>query len=350
MSMRRLGFLGAIVSLTSAICFIVGQGVTATAVTSSMPRVFATGSSYLGLTAPVVEAAQDTSNDCIDQSDLPEDSRPICSNYNAWLGLNYADKIGSGTRIVRQSPARDGGSVSCSVGWIAKVNIAGKEYDPAIITAGHCGALGEQWYYYKAKEGDTTGQRYDLLPVGKTVENFSCTWNPNSDSCLSSDSSLDYDLSIIEVTSEQAIKDLRPALTMEQLNNIIDPIKAKHGWDFTGYDLSSTQWGKELKYEELYDQEILVCRLGWKSGLSCGVPSNAIATSIASRQFIMPFRTTASTGDSGGTVFAITKTGLHPVGIHTSSWHSTNSTDLYATAALILEPVLSGTGIELYSE
>ncbi|MDO4911668.1 MAG: hypothetical protein Q3972_07985 [Corynebacterium sp.] len=354
--MQKSSVFSALTALAAVLSLFVAFNPNATAATSSMPGFLASGSSFLGLTAPVVTADTDTSPDCTDQTDLAASDRPICSNSNAWRFLNYAHTIGPGTRILRATAGGNGQSTSCSIGWIGKYQLGSTTYDPVIYTAGHCGGVGSKWYYLKAKDNDPTGQRYDQVYLGQTVMNYSCTYAPESSNCTSSGNMLDYDLSVIQIDpafAQAHANDgtIQPALTRAEMDNIVNPIKAINGWDFTGYDLSNLEWGAPMSYDEINEENPLICRLGWKTGMSCGVKSSTVSGTSTLTQFLMSFTTTASTGDSGGTVFAVTKTGLRPVGIHTSSWKSNDSSTQYATAALLLEPILSGavTGMSLYT-
>ncbi|MDO4908697.1 MAG: hypothetical protein Q3962_02445 [Corynebacterium sp.] len=354
--MQKRNVLGVMTALLAVFAFFVGFNPSASALTSSMPQFLASGSSYLGLTAPVVTTDTDTSPDCVNQDDIDATNRPICSNTNAWRFLNYAHSIGPGTRILRAAEGGNGQSVSCSIGWIGKYQLGSTSYDPVIYTAGHCGKVGSKWYYLKAKDNDPTGQRYDQVYIGQTVMNFACTYSPDADNCKNTGNMLDYDLSVIQIDPAftAAHKDdgvIQPGLTQSELDNIVQPIKQKNGWDFTGYNLSNLNWGAPMSYDEIDKTNPLICRLGWKTGMSCGVKSTTVSGTSTLTQYLMSFTTSAEQGDSGGTVFAITKDGLRPVGIHTSSWKSSDSSTQFATAALLLEPVLSGaiTGMSLYS-
>lgn len=191
-------------------------------------------------------------------------------NRQDWLFLEAPGKIVPGGRIYN---TRTGGY--CSTGFIAS-----RDNRAFIVTAGHCGNVGDQFLV----EDSYGGQ----LVIGEMVESFV----EGSSTAITG-----ADIGLIELYDE-AKPHVDAALPLnEKLQGWITP-------------------------QEAAKRDMTICRLGSTTGYSCGVMVGVEGAGQFS------FRNIVDRGDSGGAIFAYDSSGPWALGV-TSNGSDYNKTLLY---------------------
>lgn len=191
----------------------------------------------------------------------------IYHSSDDWDWLSAPGKIVPGGNYIN---TRSGGS--CSTGWI--VSTDGRTF---VLTAGHCGRPGDV-IAIRDRSGNTRR-------VGEFVETRYTEIGS-------------YDDGLIEL------------------------------WDSAPYTSTIPLTGKLkgwLSADQLAAREPQICRLGYRTGLSCG-------EYLSTDSVVVRYRNISDRGDSGGPVFAKIDGDLYAIGV-TSGGSSTDAT--HAVAALI---------------
>lgn len=175
-----------------------------------------------------------------------------------WEFLKAPGKITPGARIYKV-----GTSSFCSTGFIASLG------DRAfIVTAGHCGDVGDQ-FLVEDRQGNT-------LVIGEMVESFV---DYESDGSI-----LGADIGLIEIYDE----------AKQYVDSSLPP-----GQQLKGY--ITPQYAQQ--------QGMLICRIGSTTGYACGVFEDIGSDG----QFY--FRNIVDRGDSGGAIFALDDNGAYALGV-----------------------------------
>ena len=205
---------------------------------------------------------------------VTKDASPI---FHTSSGLKYLDgganMVAPGVRIDNTTAGKH-----CSTGWLAARD--GKNY---IVTAGHCGKVGDKFSFT-----DATGRTY---PLGEVVErDYEGTgqWVEGPD------------IGLIYLYPNSA--PWTPQLALDMGAEI-------RGW---------------IPLSEI-DRASQICRLGYRTGLSCG----GFISSAANGQF--RFDNISDHGDSGGPIFAQIAGAWYAVGIN-STGSDTNATSRVASS------------------
>lgn len=223
-------------------------------------------------------------------------------NSENWASLVQNSAIFPGTQIA--NPAQD---LVCSVGFVAQ-DTAGTKY---LITAGHCGQLGEQ---IVATYGGSAGV------IGTVVT-----------SVTGQVGTADY--AIIKITNDSAAAQVKGSIP-SSLTKTIKFYDDGFSW---APQATQTQWAAALPLAQLATQYRGYCHLGFRTGLSCG---EITATDAANWQ--LEISAFGDHGDSGGPIFAVDSAGFHPVGI--TSWVSAYALSLGGTS---ITDVLQKHGLSL---
>lgn len=207
-----------------------------------------------------------------------EDSK-ISHNSEDWLWLETSKVVTPGSYILNKT-----GSKSCSTGWIV-----GQKERYFILTAGHCGKRGDNFYL-------PDGTTY----IGQMVESMYVKVG-------------DADYGLIELSPNA------PVDSSPQFKNL-----KLLGW--RGYD-----WIEE--------NDPRICHLGYRTGLSCGdyleiTPGGNVT-----------FRGFCDHGDSGGPVFALTKDGMYAVGVLSGNGIG----DASRTYSMAIQPPMERWGLVIYN-
>ena len=175
-----------------------------------------------------------------------------------WEFLKAPGKITPGARIYKV-----GTSSFCSTGFIASLG------DRAfIVTAGHCGDVGDQ-FLVEDRQGNT-------LVIGEMVESYV---DYESDGSI-----LGADIGLIEIYDE----------AKQYVDSSLPP-----GQQLKGY--ITPQYAQQ--------QGMLICRIGSTTGYACGVFEDIGSDG----QFY--FRNIVDRGDSGGAIFALDDDGAYALGV-----------------------------------
>ncbi|MHC2798817.1 chymotrypsin family serine protease [Corynebacterium hesseae] len=205
---------------------------------------------------PVQRTAIDPGNDPSGQSGRDDNRGIYYHNSVDWEWLKQPGGIVPGGRIVNET--RNG---TCSTGFLAS---RGERL--FIITAGHCGKLGDQFYVQDAQN--------NWEYVGEMVESY-----------LQEDahgSIYGTDIGLIELLGDARYTSSLPL------------------------DLPMQGW---ITPQEAQRRNMMICRLGATTGYSCGE-----FESIGNGGLFY-FRNISDRGDSGGAVFAIDNSGVWALGV-----------------------------------
>ncbi|MBN9644492.1 hypothetical protein ACFSSC_11020 [Corynebacterium mendelii] len=172
-------------------------------------------------------------------------------NSSDWEWLTKTDRVVPGVRVYNVD-----GKTSCSAGWFAH-----KGERKIMVTAGHCGSVGDR-----------------VVFVNKQGEKFLLGRYVVSDNTMGK-----IDIGLVDVTDSQAPWYSSP------------PLKEK----------VTRLWG----FDELQKADPMVCRLGFRTGMTCGDLAE-----ITNRQTFSAYAP-GDRGDSGGPVFAFVDKVLYPVGV-----------------------------------
>ncbi|AZA14419.1 hypothetical protein ACFPVT_04315 [Corynebacterium choanae] len=180
-------------------------------------------------------------------------------NSSDWRFLERGDFVTPGSKLHTDTG-------SCSAGFFVTAN--GRAY---MIWAGHCADVGEQ-VYWRNPEGT------EVL-LGETV------WSKNDDT---------DDLALVDITHTRA--PIRPNIQLvdDRFGGVVN-----------------------LRQEGLHTDDLLICRLGYRTGISCGDFDGVYQNS---RKFTS--YAPADHGDSGGPVFILKGTTWYPVGVVSGGWDS----------------------------
>lgn len=207
--------------------------------------------------------------------------RPTYHTSENFEWLEYPNGITPGTQIINRTKSR-----FCSAGYIVR-----HQDRLFVLTAGHCGEKGDVFAYATSNK--------NLVNFGRMVDS------------IDKDGVADYGL--IEITNSTSFN---PSLI---------------SFEEQGYKLS--QW---MSPQNIRENE-RVCRLGYRTGLSCG-------DLIGQRnKSFFEFRGTADHGDSGGPAFVIRGNNLIAVGLETYGF----DTDATRDGAVSISDALDYWGLEL---
>ncbi|UDL73786.1 S1 family peptidase [Corynebacterium uberis] len=223
--------------------------------------------------------------------------RKIYRNSEDFTFLNDMGRVAPGAKYQTERGM-------CSFGWaVAYASSPSRRFN---LTAGHCGEIGEKIYI-----PSTDGQFYNVGEfVWKRLDGSGKTVGPGPD------------YGLIEIYPDYyRYVDGTPPVTLGG-----QPLRLK-GW-------KSAQW---LAAEKPY-----ICRLGWRSGLSCG-NYQAMLNSMT-----LTFDAIQDHGDSGGAIWAMdpadpTNTTVFAVGV--ASWMRND--DATTAGAKVIEPVMESQGLTI---
>lgn len=222
----------------------------------------------------------DTDDDQTFSPDGSSDS-PIYHSSEEWAWLNYPGKVIPGGQIINIDQ-----STACSTGWIV-----GREQRRFILTAGHCGHVGNRFAVSDSQGNQTT--------IGEMVE-----------STYIQTGGADYGL--IELYNTNYVTAAMPFT------------QKLHDW---------------LSLDELNDQRPRVCHLGFRTGQSCGAYLNYTQSGI------IQFRGYVDHGDSGGPVYGLVDDNIYATGI-ISYLQPDDSTRVSAQS---IEPAIQRWGLTIYA-
>ncbi|MGP5589778.1 hypothetical protein [uncultured Corynebacterium sp.] len=190
-----------------------------------------------------------------DVTERPQ-NRPIIRNSEDFRFLENPDYLEPGARYLTDNG--DGTTLSCSFGWLVGMESEGRTFN---LTAGHCGSVGDE-VYVETSSGDT-------VRVGQFV------WQAY-DGEANIGTANDY--ALIEFYDDVAGATVgTPDVTFDDI-----PVELA-GW-------RDATW---LEQTQPY-----MCRLGYRSGLSCGTFQEMTNTNT------VMFDNISDHGDSGGAIWA----------------------------------------------
>lgn len=208
-------------------------------------------------------------------------------NSRGWEFLNDGGVVQPGFQytVVRANGSRN----TCSFGWMVRQQGTNRVFN---LTAGHCGEKGDQ-VYIRVK-----GQQ-QLKYVGTFV--FS-TGTPKK-------FGVDPDYALIEVTKSTA--PINPKL----------PVKG------------ATVVNNVASLEQIDRSEPYMCRLGYRSGISCGYYIGRVGN------FVYQYRNISDGGDSGGPIWTVDAQGnpQYAAGVHSFGQPNTATRAGAAAIAPILQ-------------
>ena len=215
---------------------------------------------------PIQRNVIDPRNDSSGQRGRDDNRGVYYHNFVDWKWLEQPGGIVPGGRIINETQ-----DSSCSTGFLAS-----KGERIFIITAGHCGNRGDQFYVQDAQG--------NWSYVGEMVESY-----------LEKDAYggiVGADIGLIEITGDARYSSTLPL------------------------DLPLRGW---ITPQEAQARGMAICRLGATTGYSCGE-----FESIGNNGLFY-FRSITDRGDSGGAVFAADNSGVWAVGVN-SNVSDTNKT------------------------
>ncbi|WP_070475527.1 S1 family peptidase [Corynebacterium sp. HMSC05H05] len=219
---------------------------------------------------PIRRDVIDPKNDASGQSGRDDNRGVYYHNSVDWEWLKQPGGVVPGGRIFNETQ-----SMTCSTGFLASAD--GRLF---IITAGHCGNRGDQFY--------VEDSRGNWAFVGEMVESY-LEQDENG-------SIFGADIGLIEITGDAKYSSTLPV------------------------DLPLRGW---ITPQEAQARGMAICRLGATTGYSCGqfeeVGNNGL----------FYFRNINDRGDSGGAVFAADNSGVWAIGV-SSNVSDTNKTRLGA--------------------
>lgn len=219
---------------------------------------------------PIPRDVIDPRNDASGQSGRDDNRGVYYHNSVDWEWLKQPGGVVPGGRIVNKTQ-----NTMCSTGFVASGD--GRMF---IITAGHCGNRGDQFYVVDSHGNSTY--------VGEMVESY-----------LEQDENggiVGADIGLIEISGDAKYSSTLPV------------------------DLPLRGW---ITPQEAQARGMAICRLGATTGYSCG-EFEAIG-----KNGLFYFRNISDRGDSGGAIFAVDNSGVWAVGV-TSNVADTNKTRLGA--------------------
>ncbi|MGP9723675.1 S1 family peptidase [Corynebacterium sp. AOP40-9SA-29] len=239
-------------------------------------------------------SSSDRAEGKVDASD-----RKIYRNSRDFDYLNTMGKISPGVRYYIEN----GGS--CSFGWtVAKKDQPSRIYN---LTAGHCGNEGDRVYITAA-----SGEKVN---VGEFVESY---FDGTPDNVGPGD-----DYGLIEIYSEYQ-----------------EYIEATPSVNVGGTPLSLGGWRSA---EWLESAKPYICRLGWRSGLSCGNFQDMLNAKT------LTFDAIQDQGDSGGAIWAVDPTDQSEVNIYAVGVASFGYVEDATTAgAKVVGPMMDKFGFTIY--
>ncbi|OHR18186.1 S1 family peptidase [Corynebacterium sp. HMSC034A01] len=219
---------------------------------------------------PIRRDVIDPKNDASGQSGRDDNRGVYYHNSVDWEWLKQPGGVVPGGRIFNETQ-----SMTCSTGFLASAD--GRLF---IITAGHCGNRGDQFY--------VEDSRGNWAFVGEMVESY-LEQDENG-------SIFGADIGLIEITGDAKYSSTLPV------------------------DLPLRGW---ITPQEAQARGMAICRLGATTGYSCGqfeeIGNNGL----------FYFRNINDRGDSGGAVFAADNSGVWAIGV-SSNVSDTNKTRLGA--------------------
>ena len=215
---------------------------------------------------PIDRRAIDPGNDASGQRGRDDNLGIYYHNSTDWQWLKQPGGVVPGGRIYNET--RNG---ECSTGFLAS-----KGERLFIITAGHCGERGDEFYVQDSND--------NWAHAGTMVESL---WQQDAQT-----SEFGADIGLIELSGEARYSSSLP---------LDRPLR---GW---------------ITPEEAQARGMAICRLGATTGYSCGEFTEV------GRDGQFYFRNITDRGDSGGAVFAVNDQGAWAVGV-TSNGADTNKT------------------------
>lgn len=219
---------------------------------------------------PIRRDVIDPKNDASGQSGRDDNRGVYYHNSVDWEWLKQPGGVVPGGRIFNETQ-----SMTCSTGFLASA-----DERLFIITAGHCGNRGDQFY--------VEDSRGNWAFVGEMVESY-LEQDENG-------SIFGADIGLIEITGDAKYSSTLPV------------------------DLPLRGW---ITPQEAQARGMAICRLGATTGYSCGqfeeIGNNGL----------FYFRNINDRGDSGGAVFAADNSGVWAIGV-SSNVSDTNKTRLGA--------------------
>ena len=197
----------------------------------------------------------------------------------------------------------DGTAGSCSFGWsVGPKNDTSKLYN---LTAGHCGEVGDRVFAF-----NKSGQR---VQVGQFV------------------------MSQLDGTKESIGPGADYALI--SFNSNVNNAVGTPSVAFDGRQVNLAGWAGA---DWLQENKPYMCRIGYRSGLSCG--NYQAMTSAMS----VMFDNISDHGDSGGAIFALDPTDQNAVyAVAVNSYMRT--VDATSAGGKIVEPMMNEYGLQIYS-
>lgn len=258
--------------------------------TSSSPSSSATTNSRSGT------AAQSATVD-----DGQVQQRKVFRDSESFAYLDERGGVQPGAKYVIERA--DGTAGSCSFGWsVGPKNDTSKLYN---LTAGHCGEVGDKVFAF-----NSNGQR---VQVGQFVM-----------------SQLDGTKESIGPGADYALISFNSNVT----NAVGTPSVA-----FDGRQVNLAGWAGA---DWLQQNRPYMCRIGYRSGLSCGNYQD-----MASAMSVM-FDNISDHGDSGGAIFALDPTDQNTVYAVAVNSYGNNS-DATSAGGKIIEPMMNEYDLQIYS-
>lgn len=231
----------------------------------------------------------------------------ILRDSTAYEHLSTPDIIEPGAKYVVDGAEGVG---TCSVGWIVR-----SKKDPAvtyILTAGHCGKKGETVYIDPKDSGDLK----NAIPIGKFV------WS-------------DFEEQELVAGPDYALIQLDPKVATEEYMTGTPRVSVNRGQPIELVGGQDVAWLTKTKP--------FMCRLGWRSGITCGTYLEMIG------ELTVVFKGITDKGDSGGVIFAFDPSdpaGSKVFAVAVTSWvNFAEAAD--ETNGKVIDPVMEKWGLSL---
>lgn len=208
---------------------------------------------------PIQREVIDPRNDSTGQSGRDDNRGVYYHNSVDWEWLKQPGGVVPGGRIYNET-----GNMNCSTGFLASHGDR-----VFIITAGHCGDRGDQFYAQDAQG--------NWAYAGEMVESY---LEQGADGSV-----IGADIGLIELTGDAQYSSTLPV------------------------DLPLRGW---ITPQEAQARGMMICRLGATTGYSCGE-----FDSIGNNGLFY-FRSITDRGDSGGAIFAVDNSGVWAVGVNSN--------------------------------
>ena len=208
---------------------------------------------------PIQREVIDPRNDSSGQSGRDDNRGVYYHNSVDWEWLKQPGGVVPGGRIYNET-----GNMNCSTGFLAS-----RGERVFIITAGHCGGRGDQFYVEDAQG--------NWAYAGEMVESY---LEQSADGSV-----IGADIGLIELTGNAQYSSTLPL------------------------DLPLRGW---ITPQEAQARGMMICRLGATTGYSCGE-----FDSIGNNGLFY-FRSITDRGDSGGAIFAVDNSGVWAVGVNSN--------------------------------